>query len=122
MTIHTETNLIEALVNARNALSEERTRLLERVAVIDQALGASPSKSAPRVTKEPKGAKPPKIGGTKAAVLGVASVPSTLKEIVSALPQVPAKSVEAVVYALAKDGALSKDGSKPSKFSAVASA
>jgi hypothetical protein len=120
MTMTPETNLIAALVNAKAALMEERQGLLDRVAVIDQALGAAPSKSAARgASKEPKA---PKVGGTKAAVLGVASVPSTLKEIVAALPAVPAKSVEAVVYALAKDGALSKDNSKPSKFSAVASA
>jgi hypothetical protein len=123
MTIKPELPLIEQLNAARAALQDERTSLLERVAVIDQALGASPSKGAPRAAKgvhTVNTPKPPK-GGTKEAVLTALAAPATLKEIVAALPQFPSKSLESTVYALAKEGAISKDGSKPSRFSVAKS-
>lgn len=116
-------NPIEQFTQARTALLALRQSLMDQVQTIDTTLGTSPSKAAPKPAKEPNSAKAPKAGGTKETVLqAVTAGPMTLKEIVTALPQYPAKSLESVVYALASAGKLAKDGSKPAKFSAAVGA
>jgi len=114
MNIKTELDQYRA---ARSSLWALRESLMLQVAEIDKALEVAPVRADTKLAKGTRTVGTPKGKGTKEAVLQAVSTPSTLKEIKAALPNIPEKSLESVVYALASSGQLSKDGSKPSKFS-----
>jgi len=115
-----ESSLIEQLTQVREALTAERESLLERVASIDQALGAVPSaKPQQKPVKGTKTIGTPRAGGIKEAVVIAITGTSglTIREIQELLSEHPAKSVESVVHSLASAGTLTKDTSSPKKFS-----
>ena len=108
-------DLVQQLSDVRQALQDERTRLVERIATIDQALAVSPS--VPRTVQKPKTPKP--ATGIRQAIGAVlASSPNlTIRQIQEATREHPPKSVEATVRAMASEGKLAKDESSPKKFS-----
>lgn len=111
-----EAELITQLGDIRRTLTEERERLLQRVATIDEALAAP---AAAQLPNSPKATRTREGPGTKEAILAVLTKPMTVKEVVALLPAQAPKSVEAVLHGLATAGKVAKDNSTPKKFSAV---
>ena len=113
-----EADLIQQLTGIRQALTEERQRLMERVATIDDALGVVPSKPQPKATKAASTtSKGPSIkDGVLVALTGTAL---PMKEIQALLSEHSPKSVETVVHGLVSSGLATKDNSSPKRFSLV---
>ena len=90
--------------------------------MIDQALGVTPSVGKPQKGKPAQTPKAPRAGGIADAIVSVlASRPGlTIRELCDALPEHPAKSVEATTRGMAADGRLAKDNETPRHFSVPA--
>lgn len=112
-------DLVQQLSEVRKALTEERARLVDRIATIDQALGVTPEASPLKAKGKTVAPKAAKSGGIREAIANVlASKPNlTIKELQQAIPEHPASSVESTVRTMAADGSLQKDGETPRHFS-----
>ena len=108
-----EAELIQQLSNVRQALSDERQRLLDRVSVIDAALGSTPQSGVkkPKPTKATKG-----VSIKDGAILAVTNASLTMKEIQGVLSEHSPKSVESVVHGLVSTGTVGKDNSTPRRY------
>lgn len=110
--------MIQQLADARQALIDERKSLADRIVAIDQALGVTPvvtpskSKAAPKAPKGTGGGIPDAIFKVLARRPGL-----TIRELIEAIPEHQANSVEATTRGMAGDGRLAKDDQTPRHYS-----
>lgn len=112
-----EVDLVQQLADIRSKLTEERRALLERVDVINKALGFDPQTAT--AAPKPRAPRRPGVGADVIDFLKQHPA-STIKAIQEGLSQHPAASVESTVRSLAAGGKISKDDQTPRHFSARA--